>query len=209
VDLVECGGREGGVIYKAEGGGETLDDGSVVGVSYVVKVEITGEPVKTNLGTIMVKWRPAGTRMEGIVVPGVDGEWCGSLPNCVGPELRFRNPEVIIESAPFDVRVTMPNSCQVGSPVNVVFKVVNQTPLQQRLSVQMEESKDNSILVDGVKEGKVDLNPREETFLNYTAVFLVPGKCRMPGINVVSLRHGTFLVEGEKNGLSLFVFPVS
>ena len=126
----------------------------------------------------------------------------------MGPELKFRNPAVIIESAPFDVSVAMPDKCQLGSPVDVVFKVVNRTPLQQRLSVQMEESEDNTILVDGVKEGKIDLNPREEAFLRYNAVFLSPGKCRMPAMNLVSLRHGTFLVEGEKNILSLFVFPV-
>lgn len=174
----------------------------------MVEAKNTGKPVKTNLGTIRVKWRPKGTRMEGIDVGGPDGAWCGSLPNAVGPELRFRNPAVIIESAPFDVSVVMPDKCQLGSPVDVVFKVVNRTPLEQRLSVQMEESKDNTILVDGVKEGKIDLNPREVAFLRYNAVFLAPGKCRMPAINLVSLRHGTFLVEGGKNILSLFVFPV-
>ena len=95
---------------------------------------------------------------------------------------------------------------QVGETVSVTLRITNKTSLQQCIHCEMEAYPDNVVLVSGMKVGKVHLSPRSSEDIVYNVVFLKSGKGKVPGIRLVSLRHGSFLVE-ESNVLSVFVYP--
>ncbi len=95
-----------------------MTSSTVIGVSYVVIPSISSisQPVRTNLGTIKIEWSPEPMPLSpDITLWGThsNGRVHGAL-DVVGGEVKFNNPQVIIEEAPFDVGVDIEDSCRVS-----------------------------------------------------------------------------------------------
>jgi len=227
---VEFEGTSDSVVRVTKRGGNTLFDGeecgrlaelgvgTKVGVGYVLSAEGEGNG---NLGSIKVAWAPLGLKLAaagGGVQDvqndgGVEVGFHGPLPGCVEGTIDFLNPHVQVQSAPFKVVFESESSAKVAVPTSIVYRLTNLSKVHQHLAVEMDDVYDGSILMDGLKAGSLHFAPGEERELCYNAVFMLPGKTKLPSVRVVSRRHNSFVIgggflEAEGGGASnIFVSP--
>ena len=169
----------------------------------------------------LAQWRPLSLPLQlpansTIHNADLETDLHGPLPGCVGGALRFLNPAVGIQCAPFAVTVDMPNEVKVATPMTVTWRIKNESKLHQHVAVEMDDVYDSSIVMSGMKQGSLHFGPHEERELRFTAVFLLPGKTRLPALRCVSRRSQSFVVGGafleENSGAagatgSVFVSP--
>jgi len=200
VQIVEAAGRKG-VLYEGSGDLASLKEGARIGVSYVVTPHTSGNPVKTNLGSIKVRWRPLPMALpEGIDVRGgsgisVDKGLHGPLPSAIGAEIKVKNPTAIIERAPFDVNVDIPSEARLGESVEVTVRIKNKVKEHQRLSLEMKDDPD--VYVSGRTKDEIMLNGFKGTELKFEAFFLKAGSGRFPKLALVDVKNKRFLVSNE------------
>ncbi|GMH75640.1 hypothetical protein TrST_g7650 [Triparma strigata] len=210
VKLVEIAGRDG-VLYKGCSGDlSILRENSRIGISYVVTPSTGQTPVKTNLGSIKVKWSPlpmdlpSDVKASGILGDsgiGVDPLFHGPLPSA-GAEVKIKNPTAIVERPPFHVDVDMPSECKLGEMVKVVFKIKNLVKSHQRLGLKLTPSE--KVFVDGKIIDTIYLNGLKEKTLEYNVVFLEAGASTFPSVSIVDLKKMLFVVN-EETELPIYV----
>ena len=211
---LESGSKENsGVLYEGADIGKLTEMKvqTKIGVGYVLVPTLSesasdiGETVAANLGAVRLKWSPLSLTLPSEITSNaaisvsnasVDPALHGPLPSTVGGDIQFLNPAAGVQRAPFAVTCAMPAECRVAQPAAIRYTIENRSGLHQYVSVEMDEVYDNSIVMDGLKQGSLHFGPRETRTLVYNAVFLLPGKTRLPSIRCVSKRHASFVIGG-------------
>jgi len=166
-------------------------------------------PVSTNMGVLCVDWSPSPLPVpKAATHSSLDVKHHGPLALMDQSTIKFRGPACYIESAPFSTSISVePSTPSVGTPFEVLYRIMNLTNIHQQLSVVLKEVKDEpDILVAGSIKGELRLSPQATHLLSYTAVATKAGKVVFPSVSIVSDRYKTWLVQGAELS-ELYVLP--
>ena len=204
----------------------TLSIGSKFTVAYAVEAKLKSGfrrgGVSSNLGVLEVDWSP--------VALGVPKEVSSSSRTTVGSieshgplilqspsTMRFRAPACYIESAPFEVELTIvPPTPSVAAPFQVLCSITNKTHLHQLLTIQLhtpaltDGAPREGLLLSGTTRGELTLGPQESQTLQYTFLASHPGPLRLPALQIASTRYKSWVVhEGGGGGArhDVYVLP--
>lgn len=195
-------------------------------VSYVVEAKMRPDVlrggVSSHLGVIEVEWLPQTLPLSPEIVAnataaaaGIDSH--GPLVLSTPSIVRFRGPPFYIESAPFSAEMIKCSDVPSASkPFDISYRIQNNTISHQHLTIKLhtlpivdgvQASEGDTLLLAGTVHGDLTLNPFEVRKLSYTFLAIHPGLFKLPALEVLSTKYGTYVIQEQGKNMEMFVLP--
>lgn len=165
--------------------------------------------ISTHMGVVCVDWAPKPLPVPPAAAEAVSVKDHGPLSLKELSTIKFRGPFCYMENAPFATSVSIePSAPRVGTPFEVLYRVMNKTGLHQVLEVALQDTTatNSSVLIAGSVKGELRLSPQATQLLSYTAIATKAGKVMVPSVTISSNRYNTWLVNGTEPS-ELYVMP--